>query len=559
MPSKLGPFSLKPHADVARLIEAGCPVVKCADHLGQAEKWLAARPDLLVIGKLTETYDVLAAARSGQAPEAAALDYVRRQRDAYRLNPAVKIWEGPAGPDCGLPNDPAAMQAMAWYADFEAERLKLLSDLGLRGVSGNFPAGTPELALWAAFLPALDAIEHFNGYLGLREYSSPWLWWGTGHYQSGAEMDEGDRGWFTLRYRRVYRECLSPNGFGETPLLITECGLGTVATERPGLTNGPWLALFDFWRAQDGASDPVDYWRGQERNVGRYYAEQLIWYDRELQKDVYVAGAAIAVVGQMDEAWRPFDLAGTEVMSYLVDHIRAQRPDWPEAGVSLAVEQTLPSNAKPALPLPASSLALSELNVLGESLETGQADFCDHTRELAVPAGWQLSIFDETTPMLAGQIVPFSRPVTALVSGGAVASADRERIFPKEGYRWRISGADKPVWVRLSRTASGLWPGLRYRFAVQLLPDLIAQLRPQLAYAADPLAGEVRLIVTPSEAQRLESGWKNGAEAPFGQHSPLTLEFAAVGESAEVAVEVRGRWALPLGAWYIGGLSLKAI
>jgi hypothetical protein len=247
------------------------------------------------------------------------------------------------------------------------------------------------------------------------------------------------------------------------------------------------------------------------------------------------------------------------VVPYLVEHIRAQRPDLPETSQSLAAEPTLIPDTKPLPALPASSLALSELNLLGNGLETGEADFCDHTRELAVPAGWQLSFCDEAAPMLAGQTAPFSRPVTALVKSAAVAAADRERIFPQEGYRWRISGVSAPVWVRLSQTASGLWPGLRYRFTVRLLPDLIAQLKPQAAYAADPLASEVRLTARPSEAQRLESSWKNGSEVPFGRYSLLTLEFAAAGECAEVVLEIRGRRALPLGAWYISALSLKAL
>ncbi len=558
MPSKLGPYSLTPHSDVARLVDAGCPLVICADYLGQAEKWQAARPDLLVAGKLTDPYDVDAAARSGKAPQAAALDYVRRQQARYRLNPAVKIWLGPQGADFGSPDQPGSMAAMAWYADFEAERLKLLSDQGLRGVAGNFPAGAPELPLWLAFLPALDAAEQFGGYLGLREVSSPWLWWGTGRYQPGAEMDEGDAGLFTLRYRRVYRQCLAPNGFGHVPLLITECGLGRREADKPGWTNGPWLALLDFWRSHDGAADPVDYWRGAEKNAAHYYAEQLIWYDWEMQKDEFVAGAAVAVVGQRDEAWRQFDIAGTEVVACLAEHIRAQRPDLPlaegapEAATAYALEASVTVPAPPTLPL-----ALSELNLLGTAgFDKGQADFHGPTRELAVPAGWQLSFHDEAEPLLAGQAAPFGRPLAALINSAAVMPADRERIFRRGGFCWKVSNPRAPLWVRLWQATASLWPGLRYRLAVSLLPDLP---RPQGARAADPLASEIRLVLTQPGAPPLDSDWKNSAEVPPGRYSHLTLEFTAAGERAEVAVEIRGRWALPAGAWYINELSLMAV
>ncbi len=546
MPSKLGPYSLTPHNDVGRLVEAGCPLVICADHLGPAEKWLAARPDLLVVGKLTEPYDVKAAALSGQAPKAAALDYVRRQEAKYRLNPAVKLWMGPEGADFGHPNDPGALAAMAWYADFETERLKLLSDQGLRGVAGNFPSGAPDLPLWLAFLPALDAAEHYSGYLGLREASSPWLWWGTGRYQPGADLDEGDAGLFTLRYRQVYRDYLAPNGFGAVPLLITECGLGRREADQAGRNNGPWLALLDFWRAHDGAADPIDYWRGAEKNPARYYAEQLIWYDWEVQKDDFVAGAAVAVVGQRSEAERLRDVAGTDVVNYLVEHLRAQHPDLPQP------QEAPNALTSPAREAAAASPALSELNLLGMAgFEKGQAEFYGPTRELALPAGWQLAFYDEVEPLLPGQTAPFSRPLAALVSPAAVAPADRERVFFHPGFCWKAFNPGAPLWVRLWQRPASLWPGLRYRFSVSLLPDLPP--------GSCPLVSEVRLAVTQTGAPPLESGWKNAAEVPVGRYSHLALEFTAASDGAEVAVELRGRWAAPQGAWYISGISLKAI
>ena len=51
------------------------------------------------------------------------------------------------------------------------------------------------------------------------------MWWMTGKYQVNPDEDQGDEGWTTLRYRKVYRQFLIPSGLGSVPLVITECGI----------------------------------------------------------------------------------------------------------------------------------------------------------------------------------------------------------------------------------------------------------------------------------------------------------------------------------------------
>jgi len=794
MPSKLCPHSLYTHQDLTAFVKAGCPFVKMVSFFGPADELLAARPDVTLIGRIYEPYDANAAARSGKTPEAEAQAWVNRQKDNYRLNPAIKVWEGPNEPVFGGADDPVNMRALAWYATFEAERLRLLADLGLRGVVGNFPTGTPDLPMWPAFLPALAAAEEFHGYLGLHEYSSPWMWWLTGNYQTrNCNHDpnfrgEGDEGFVTLRYRKVYRNYLIPNGLGNVPLLMTECGLDGIGALCPGQTGGPWRVHFDFWRRQDGQSDPIDYWHGPEKDVERYYAEQLIWYDRELQKDSYVAGATIFTVST-SSGWQQFDIAGTRVAQFLVDYIHSQqnvpaptptvqpitptpspivtpplpqpspilstppvnlitnggfesaggsgssgaagwlpwwkeeprpgdgtfnyafKPSWNieslsqgaaktaiyagnssqriinnwdpwQAGVKQVVKVPAGSRARltayarlwassqnwpapsdrtvnasfrvgiepnggndpfantviwsepitphdtwlptsveammgsggqagvflsanfrgysrqfmasfwdeaalvvvqpvstpppvvvpptpppsgttvivPPGPAPVTPRAPAAPSLLSNtSFEEGQAYFYDSTRELAVPVGWAFSFYDETTPNLPQQTAPFGRPITALINPSAVATADRDRIFVGGGtYCWKVGMMSTPAWVRLFQGVSGLEPGKRYRLTVNLLPDLIVRTHPQLAYAADPLAGEVRLTAGFS-GQTFDTGWKTGRDAPFGQYTRITLDLTAPTDRVEVAVEVRGRWALSSGAWYLDELSLSPV
>jgi hypothetical protein len=191
------------------------------------------------------------------------------------------------------------------------------------------------------------------------------------------------------------------------------------------------------------------------------------------------------------------------------------------------------------------------------SFEDGQAYFYDNTRELAVPAGWAFSFYDETTPTLPEQTMPFGRPVTALINRASVAAADRDRVFVGGTYCWKIGMTTAPVWIRLFQGVAGVDIGKKYRFTLNILPDLIVRTHPQLAYAADPLAGEVRLICGFPE-QTFDSGWKTGRDTPFGKYTRLALDFIAPSDRVEIAIEIRSRSAFPSGAWYIDELSLSA-
>ena len=604
MPSKLCPVSHQAHPDVRAFVEAGCPCVRLVDDFGQAEELRALRPDLAVIGRVSEAYDVVVAAWVGTDPEMEARAWVERQSEPYRLNPAIRVWEGPRAPASGSADEPASMRAMQWYAAFEAERLRRLADLDLRGVVGNFGAGAPDLPLWVAFFPALYAAQELQGYLGLHEYSSPWMWWLTGKYQAGNcdgedyLPGEEDTGWLTLRYRKAYRDYLAPNGLGDLPLVITECGLDSVSPVCPGYTSGPWRTHLDFWQAQDGAHDPIDYWRGPERDAERYYAEQLMWYDREVQQDVWVVGAAIFTVGANAAQQRPFDIASSRIAQFVAQSIRAQREEASSAPVEIApqvvavelppgvqavpagdmvsttpgAETTLaaqphaapsgearaPSPPPDTIFIPPGPGARAEARpgiLINASFEEGAAYFADETRELAVPMGWAFSFHDQTAPTLPRQTVPFGRPITALINSLAVAPDDRDRVFAGGVYCWKVSGAAAPVWVRLFQSVESLEPGQRYRLEVNLLPDLVVRTHPQVAYAGDPLSGEFRLEAS-FDGQSFDSGWKTGRDAPFGHYTRLSLEFAAPRPRTRVALEVRGRWALPMGAWYIDELSL---
>ena len=197
-------------------------------------------------------------------------------------------------------NEPTVTTAeqMASLAMFEAERTRLLAEAGVRSCVGNFGTGQPPLELWPAFFPALQAVQQYGGYLGLHEYSAPEMWFAAGTNQLEAGGDEGDEGWLTLRYRKVYRDILEPAGLA-VPLVITETGVDGLVAGRPGPAGNGWQEFADYWRAQGLVSTLPE----------GFYVEQLAWYDSHLAQDDYVRGAAIyALAGPT--GWETYEILG---------------------------------------------------------------------------------------------------------------------------------------------------------------------------------------------------------------------------------------------------------
>jgi hypothetical protein len=267
-------------------------------------------------------------------------------------------------------------------------------------------------------------------------------------------------------------------------------------------------------------------------------------------------------------------------MGHIVDHVRvesarpappvtpepAPRPEPPAPSPEPPPQPqspptpvvTSPTQEPVTVPAASGSPRVTPNLLSNASFEEGLTYFADETRERAVPAGWTFAYYDDQTPPEQRQSQPWGLPLTALINSQAVAPADRERVFAGGAYCWKVSGGKAPVWVRLFQSVSGLRPTTTYRFTVSVMPDMIVRTHPVRAYASDPVVSEVRLMVT-CDDRSFDTGWLNGQNVPYGKYKRLTIDFAGPSGRAEVAVEVRGRFAVPLGAWYVDELSLAPV
>lgn len=292
-PSKLGLFLTRNDSQALGLIERGKPpVVKTLEldpNFAKGIKELA--PHTILIGRIT-----LEQLNLDADPIPLARQFVEQllplAADPVRLA-AFDAWEACNEPVADTPDK------MKRLADYEAERVRLLAEHGLRSVVGNFATGHPPLELWPHFVPALAAARQYNGFLGLHEYSAPIMQYHAGALQPDNGPDEGDEGWLTLRYRKAYRNYLQPLGYGDLPLLITECGLDGMVSNRPGPEKAKgWQDFVQTWLDNGLRNDPPGV-----------YMDQLIWYDTELQKDAYVKGATIFLAGA-SPGWESYDILG---------------------------------------------------------------------------------------------------------------------------------------------------------------------------------------------------------------------------------------------------------
>ncbi|MBN1658809.1 MAG: hypothetical protein JXA93_10425 [Anaerolineae bacterium] len=246
------------------------PLVVVLDHSDVWHRVKERSPNTVFVGRLVRT-DEPDWNRADLDPILAARWHVELVLPwAERMGGTYSYWQGVNEPIVG------SREAMARLAAFEAERARLMDEHGFRVVVGTFSVGNPHLPYWKEFLPALEAAQKYGGALALHEYAWPTL--------------DTEPKWYLLRHRKVYGGDPESGWTGfpahlrDLPLLITECGLDGLI-EQPHPPRG--------WRTLYTSGD---------------YLAQLDWYNEELVKDAYVAGAAIYCCSSADPQWASYDI-----------------------------------------------------------------------------------------------------------------------------------------------------------------------------------------------------------------------------------------------------------
>lgn len=307
-PTKLGLFVTRNDPRIFELLETrNVALVKTMEYDPNfAADIKRISPDTLLVGRIDLPQIDLSSLTDPRGAAQAFADLLLPVATEPRRLAAFDGWESYNEPS---PSDP---EQMLRYAEFEAHRTRLLAAAGVRSVIGNFSTGMPPLEWWPQFRPALEAAIQHRGFLGLHEYSAPTMQYGTPQELLGWGTDPAQEGWLTLRYRKVYRGYLEPNGL-VLPLLLTEVGIDGYIADHPGPRGMGWK---DFGR----------YWAelGMGEDAPGNYMELLAWYDAQLQQDPYVLGAAIFAAAA-SPGWETYEILD-EVFPFLKQYLSVHPP-----------------------------------------------------------------------------------------------------------------------------------------------------------------------------------------------------------------------------------------
>ncbi|MBI3363146.1 MAG: hypothetical protein HY023_18750, partial [Chloroflexi bacterium] len=215
----------------------------------------------------------------------------------------------------------------------------------------------------------------------------------------------------------------------------------------------------------------------------------------------------------------------------------------------------------PASRPPAGGEAVGDNPTGANLLRNGDFDggYYNTAPELAIPNEWDLWFAEQMTPKLPRQDTPFLKPETVVWNIKDAPEWEKSQFFLSGNFCWKVFGAWKPIWVRLSQRVTGLTPGSPYRFTVPFHPDLVNSYEKDgKHYAPDLLSGEHRLSAT-FAGTTVETGWKDGHDVPFGKYTRLSLDFTPTTSEVTVALEFRGRWGLANCGWFVDSASLQML
>jgi hypothetical protein len=561
--SKLGPHFMR-GGDVIRWrgdATDGLPVIYKFDPMTLGMS-LDVSQGALVVGKLDQQdgqlgiTDWKALMKAGRTPKSAAqLRFDAQTRvpgpggttiNRYTTNFRVDVWEDD---NEVVPDTPDEAK---WYSDYCIEMMRRYEAYGKRRANFSFAVGTPDIKrgsqhdIWPHLLPAIRYARDNGHYIALHEYMGFRPYYGVGweqidgngnpkaDYWHGRVKPDGSPdlsypyGWTVLRYRYIWDTYLRPEGLNDTKLIITELGCDSVPSVTPnGMPTGTWREY-------------ISIWEGLRLDPYRQYADMLIWYDRMISKDGYVAGATVFTVGSVG-VWAKWDIANTKVEQYLVEYIAAGQPPPTEPEEPEEPEKPMPTNL-----LPNGSFEEGWVNDPRWPSTTQEPKLWD--------VAWWTTLPNKIAPEWAYQACEGVHKSKALIP-------DHEEgdFFADDGGDWtyKVFGSHKAMWFSLTTKPALTLPEGKYRLSIRVYTDVYRKNENYEHFVKDfsnfdPRHAQISLMVNGTTIMP----WRN---LKPGTVEVITDDFDHAGGSAEIAISLRCNWPAPNNGFWLDGMTLIAL
>ncbi len=175
-----------------------------------------------------------------------------------------------------------------------------------------------------------------------------------------------------------------------------------------------------------------------------------------------------------------------------------------------------------------------------------------------VPKAWHMAYRDGDQNKLPNQQLPWGRPMAGCLDQNQFPEHERPIFFKNGQVLWKVwSGASYPFYITLSQAAT-LKRGFRYRFTVNVFPDMVVSYDGGKHYSTDPRAGAVRLLAT-GGGQTAQTEFFDGSRAPNGRYTTLTLDFVAAAETTTLAIEAYGLYYMANACFFFDALALEEL
>ncbi len=197
-------------------------------------------------------------------------------------------------------------------------------------------------------------------------------------------------------------------------------------------------------------------------------------------------------------------------------------------------------------------------NLLRNASFEDDTHFVDPNGSIAIPNEWKIVFRSGNDPLLPSGS-SWGQPNAGRLHRNNVPPHEHALFFLNGDYCWKVwTESSYAFYFTLGQTLS-LTPGARYRFTVNVLPDMVTEYGGDgKVFASDQNLAGARLVVK-SGGQTFTTDYFKGDRAPYGRYTALKIDFTAPAAECEVAVEGYGIYGIKNNCYFLDDLSLTQI